>query len=501
MAHWIEDTLEEHPWTWMALFLGALAMTSVGVALRRPLWVDEVFAYYLARQPSMGDAIRAIGDGCDNLPPANVLLLRGLRAILGDSVLVMRIPEIAGFCLMGACLFAFLRRRLPALYAAIATLIACNAALPFATEARPYACVLGCAALALVCWQAAAEGRGRHLALLGLTLSLALGIMLHYYTICLLGPLLVGEFFRWLDSRKVDWRVIGALAIAPLVLIPHMALIRASKMTMHYWGQTGGTSLMDTYHVFFERSLWYAGIAALAAGLLFAREEDRGPHPDSAGMRGPEMAVCGFLALLPAILWAVSRFTTLPAFPRYAISAVIGVGVVTATSLFRISPRNPTIAAAVLIAMAGFLAKQTASYLLHPEFKLSEGTQAMRGSLAQIPPDPSPIVVEEDHDFLELGFSATPEVRSRLVFLVDANLSLKYTGTDAPHPQISPWRNRLPFAIRENDEFLTFHPHFFLVHNPQRGWLLWHLARSGYRVTPADDRKPPILFEVELGRP
>ena len=43
MARRLEGTLEDHPAAWLAIFLATLAITSVGVALRRPLWIDEIF--------------------------------------------------------------------------------------------------------------------------------------------------------------------------------------------------------------------------------------------------------------------------------------------------------------------------------------------------------------------------------------------------------------------------------------------------------------------------
>ena len=116
--------------------------------------------------------------------------------VVKPEALALRLPATLGYCAMVLCLMAFCRRRLPAVYAFVAALFACDALLFNSTEGRGYGIVLGCAAGALLCWQMAAEGRRRALTVTLLAFCLALMTALHYYAIFFPVPLAVAEIVR-----------------------------------------------------------------------------------------------------------------------------------------------------------------------------------------------------------------------------------------------------------------------------------------------------------------
>ena len=191
ISEWLEDKSSAYAWRWAGAFIAIVFLVSLVRASRAKMWIDELYTYYSSHQPSAAGVVNAIREGCDGAPPAYALIVRALRPVLGGGVIDLRVPAVLGFCLMCICVFAFVYRRIPALYAGVAMLFACDSALYFATEGRAYGLVLGLVALSLVCWQMAAEGRHRVAALSTFVVCMWVATALHYYSILLLMPLFV----------------------------------------------------------------------------------------------------------------------------------------------------------------------------------------------------------------------------------------------------------------------------------------------------------------------
>ena len=121
------------------------------------------------------------------------MMVKTIMPVIGNEAAAVRLPSSLGYCGMILCLLAFCRQRLSAVYAWNAALLACNACLEYSTEGRGYGVVLGCAACALLCWQAAVDGRRRMLAVPLLALCVALMTAMHYYSIFFLVPLCLAE--------------------------------------------------------------------------------------------------------------------------------------------------------------------------------------------------------------------------------------------------------------------------------------------------------------------
>src|SRR5262249_57532313 len=107
----------------------------------------------------LGVAVGAGGDGLRAL--GYVLTGAGVRA-LGEQRVVIRLPAILGFWLLGLGLFRFVACRTSPIFGALAFLFALAApAHQYAIQARPYGLMVGFSALALAGWQAAGEPGGR----------------------------------------------------------------------------------------------------------------------------------------------------------------------------------------------------------------------------------------------------------------------------------------------------------------------------------------------------
>src|SRR5207237_1162969 len=113
---------------------------------------------------------------------------------------------ILGFWLMTVCIFRFVSRRCPPIYAAAAMIFPLiTSAFYYACEARPYALVMGFTALALVCWQQILENERRTISLFGLWFSLSACICLHYYAILIWIPFGLAELARLRSRKRPDW--------------------------------------------------------------------------------------------------------------------------------------------------------------------------------------------------------------------------------------------------------------------------------------------------------
>ena len=166
----------------MVFSITYLAIASA-LAWHKLLWNDELFTLYIARLPTYTDIWSLLASGVEQLPPTFHILARLSLKLFGVNHWALRLPEILGVGVMSLCLFVVVSRRSSAAYGLVAMVLPLvTHALYYATEARPYGLVLGCAALSLLCcsrWPTivAASCPG------GLSAALAAALASHYYAV------------------------------------------------------------------------------------------------------------------------------------------------------------------------------------------------------------------------------------------------------------------------------------------------------------------------------
>jgi len=125
---------------------------TLGLAHVKPLWNDELFTYYIARRPGMRGVWDALLTGAEQLPPLFYAITKASAGIFGYTHTGLRLPEILGFWLMSASLYAIARRFASAPYAILAAVFPLiTGAFDYAYEARTYGLVLGFCGVALWC--------------------------------------------------------------------------------------------------------------------------------------------------------------------------------------------------------------------------------------------------------------------------------------------------------------------------------------------------------------
>ena len=147
----------------VALVGAAVAYGAVVVWLagRRQLGNDELFSLYFSRLPGLDDLWRELATGVEQTPPLFYVVTRASLGLLGDNVVALRFPELAGVLLAASCTLVAVTRRATIAHGALAAVLLLGTQATFyAHEARPYGIVLGLVALCYLLWQLRVDEEG-----------------------------------------------------------------------------------------------------------------------------------------------------------------------------------------------------------------------------------------------------------------------------------------------------------------------------------------------------
>jgi hypothetical protein len=398
------------------------AMFACLTAARRPLWYDELVTCHLAALPDLKTFWSALEDGTDLNPPLHHLAVRAAVSLLGPGPLAVRVPSIVGFGIMVVCLYQFASRRVGRWAAWVAMLWPFTTrAYWYAFEARPYGLVLGFSALALWCWQAAAAGSGRPLVLLGLTVSLAAAISTHFYAVLVFLALALGELARSLAARRWNPAIWAAFALgaAPLALF-RSVITTARSRSDGFWSEPSSTKCFDFYSWLISSEAIFPLIVfgLIAIGLVRLARPDS--PSDGERHRSPEsmplheyVAITAF-SLIPILTQVMAKTVTNAFTERYALPAIIGLSLITATLVdWRARGR----AAALLPALVLFCWVPFVEVLVYRRVAVErDAYPLLRRELEHEPSAGLPILVADARDYLQLNYQAPEPLASRLIF-------------------------------------------------------------------------------------
>jgi uncharacterized membrane protein len=139
----------------LILLVAYAAVRSVFCAASEPFWFDELCTVGLARQPSLSAIWSALQHAADSHPPTYYFFLRFADRLVPNSHVAFRLPSIIGFCCIVLCVFVFVRKHSGAYCALLASALILMSVLydTYAVEARGYALMSGCIAIAVVSYQ------------------------------------------------------------------------------------------------------------------------------------------------------------------------------------------------------------------------------------------------------------------------------------------------------------------------------------------------------------
>jgi hypothetical protein len=499
------EALDRRGARWMLLGLVSLAYLAGAavLAMRRPLWNDELFTLLIADSPTLSDVWAALATGADQVPPPFQIVTRASLALFGINGFGVRVPEILGFWLMGICLYRFVARRIGGIYGIVTmSFPLVTTAYDYAHEGRAYALVLGFGALALLCWQVAEDESRRRTALVGLAASMAAAVCSHYYAVLLTIPLAIAEGARWLSRKR--WRlgvpVSLAVGLTPLGLF--LPLIAAARSySVHFWA-TPSLSLVPIFYYWMlvgaSPVLW--GILALAAIYSLPQIAALDP-PASApdgGLEPTELAAASAFAALPLAAVLVGLAFTGVFTLRYALPAIIGVAILAGAGMHHsFAGRRGAGVALIALFLGWFLALEARALNAAAETagKDIECVRMLASAERSLP-----IAVADPHLFLKLTYQLPAELRSRIVYLADPGVALRRLGYDTVDRglvDLAPWFGAHVEPFRP---FIETTPRFLLLEGGSMGWNLAELLTTKGRFQLIDRTADTLLFVIDTGR-
>jgi len=480
--------VEKYYWAVGSILIGVVFVYFLYKDLRLHLWADEIATLYTAKLGSVSEIIRATLH--DDVAPPLYYIICHLLLSIAPASLAIRLPATIGFCAMSAGLLGFLRHRLPALYAFVAVLLAYQLAFDYGTEGRAYGLILGIAALSLVCWRTAADGRNRVLSLSLLALFSGTMVPLHYFAIFFSGCLLLGELVRWRKSGRFDFAVwLAMLAPIGLVLALHYPfIVAAQRYSAHFWGKA---------HIGFMNHLYAAPAAALLVALLATAFLPAARTSRAfVAMPAHELAAIAAIALAPIVLIVLFKVSAQPFVLRYVLWSVTGISILTAILLNFFGRGSPLLAIVVLMGLAGSVgAGEARSMARIAELRVAQPDKV---ALSKLPPGDEPIFVTSPVEFEELSYYSPPELRSRLIYPDCPKLDLKYLGENAAAMGVEGLARISPLKIEPCEAVLSNRKAFKLVVNDGFDDLVSVLSSQGRTVVPEDGSK--IVFDVAAAK-
>ncbi len=482
------------------------------LAVRKLMWNDELYTYYIARLPTMADVWAALMAGGEQNPPFFYVLTRASFAVFGVNNFALRLPEMFGFWLMSACLFFFVARRTSSFYALAAAIFPLvTDAYYYAHEARPYGLVLGFGALALLCWQSTTVNRFRPLSTVCLGLSLAAALSSHYYGILIIFPLAAGEMVRTLTRRRVDAPVWAAFGLAVTPLVWHLPLISQAKAySGAFWAPPRWIYIPDFYsHLLTPAVLPLAAMLFLVAihAMLI---DDNARAPNQASPFSPPVheiaAACGFI-LIPFVCVILAKVATGAFTDRYAMPAVIGFGVLVAFIAAKIFDNRALMAMALVFCFGGWFLLIEVRGLIDPASKYMNPTAvsaSLQNSFKLLRAESEQnllIVIADPHTLVVFSHYAPPEITSRMIYLADPAIALKSLGSNSVErgmvDLVKPW---FGMNVTEYKSFIAAHPRFLLYGNfgglSFLNWILPDLQANDMRVEFRGRNGDNLLFLI-----
>jgi len=395
----------------------------------KPFWYDEILTILEARQPTLTAALQAARDA-DWMPPLSRVAFYVTDKLVGDGEVAFRLSPMIGFWVFCLCLFAFVQRRASISFAFMAML------LPFATvfsaysfEARSYALVLGFGGIALLGWQAAAEGRRRPIALTALAIGIAGALLNHYWAVLIYLPLAGAEAWRNYREGKIDWPVWITFAVSGIPLVISLLLIlRVVANNSHPWSWARPRDYLLFYRNFWPVIGFIIPVLLLVGAWLFLgghQEKPAGLQPST--VHDYEWLAAGLFFLTPMV--AITGALMVPPHiyvDRYLALSTTGFALLATFAAARWAERRAAIGVlCALAALAPFLFHFTQIHNRprNPFLK----SRLLRDTLAS---QDGPVVISNYISFVELWYYAPDEVKPRLLCLDDEKSAVKYRHMD-----------------------------------------------------------------------
>jgi 4-amino-4-deoxy-L-arabinose transferase-like glycosyltransferase len=494
----------------VAFLLLSFYFLATAICSMHQLWHDELYTYYIAKSASFQNFWKYLH--LDLNPPLGYLAVRLSLTLFGDNEYATRLPSILAFLLGSWCLFSFVSDRIRPAYGVLAVLVLW--ATPFfyyATEARPYALVIGFFGLTLLAWKRAIGPGRTPLALLLLGIAVTAMMMSHVFALFYIAPFCLAEVVRTYQSRRLDWPVWAALLIPAALLLGYIPLVSRFEATEFPPIFQASPRKLVTFFFYTLHPGISAIVCACITGIVVASALSRtgdirtGMNRSLSRLSAIEIAFVIGLFSIPAIVITVLMRSHGAFFPRYGAPTVLGYGMLAAYIVARSTKASRIAAASACIVLYFYLnvinVVQAGEDVLNARH---HGALAQSTQLQSIRPD-LPLVAASGLTFFEMDRYAAPPVIARLYYLTSRDLAERYA-----HATIfeSFLQLKKEFPIRSHVEpyelFTKEHKEFLVLgtKNYPEDWLISRLEDVRAQLTLVADVAGPYkdheLYYVKL---
>jgi len=338
------------PWLerWLPLIFGGLALLVYGLWYWNPIYRHDEYLVAVSRtQLPWNELLRVITTADPGAGPL-YLLMKPWTAISSDPAWT-RIPSVVAMAIATGTLVAFAKRSIDTRTAVFAGLLMLT--LPvmsrWAQDNRMYAPATACVVLAVACWWTWITGRSTRWAVGYGAAVIGVGLF-HLYALTVMPALVLGALWAPGPRRSNLLRTIAPLAIAAIVLLPHLYL-NAAHPTGSPTNPPASLESLESIVTDDAGPILFGLVALLALiGSVWAwRSRDR---------RAIVALGLGWV-LCPLVLFVLARaILGMPTLsPRYDLFAIPGLCLLAACGLSAVdSSSRPAaiVAALVLVAVA-----------------------------------------------------------------------------------------------------------------------------------------------------
>ncbi len=462
-------------------------------ASRKLFSYDELLTFHVSSLQPFSLFWSALKAGVDGMPLGYYLLVRVARILPGDPHVTLRLPSILGYLMTLLGVYWFVRKRLPA-FAGLAAvfLITLSPFRGYALEARSYSLLVGFLAISAVLWQRIGEKRFMT-PLFALFLTLA--VSFHHLAVVVISAFGAAELTWTLLSRRIRWGVWAACVLAtfPFFMSLPILLHYRDIFGKNFWSRPSWAAVIWTYGSYLDLGLdstlalvliAFFGIVVGESLLRMCRTPGGEGSLDERDFGSPEIILVGGFLYFPAILVVLTKFLHSGYTPRYGWPAILGLvlGSVYLVRSIWLKSSSTYLLVALLIAFAYQGGRDVRS--LHEAG--SSRVDKRWTSLAELShSEPNiPVVIGSPFAYLEAAEYSPPELRGRLVEVVDADNATRLVGADTPDKTNRLLAQFIPLQVEDLAAFQVAHQKFILRSaNGAYDWFTQYLVERRYHLS------------------
>lgn len=493
-------TNQRIPYLVAILITVATAFGAGMVALRLPLWFDEISTVRVAEAPSIAGIWKASIEGFDFTPPLGFVAVQISQSMFGKSELSARLPFLMAGLLCMIVLFSIQATKKDPWAGVWAMIFFVNSyAGTYFYEARAYSFVLLGTVLAWYFWDSVEDkGSWRYLRYPLLSLSLSFALLSHMWAIIVPICFLAAIFLEWYRSKSVNFWEVLAIGLSYWPVVLYLPIIKASK-SVNFSNPIYRASLAGTIEELVGK-LALLCMLLLIAWLSFEALAPRAGERklEVPATRDRQNGLLVALVAVPFVIYLVTSITGAAHMVRYSLPFTVGISVLIARKFSPIFQRGSRGAQAFLVLLAfAFTEQKPLNYGLDLMMNSSGQESAAAESYTDfLRKQSGPIVFAGGIAFLQSVYYADDALRSRMFFVAEPDLAVKHTGTnglDRPMLVGQDYYKIRENLIRWNDLESMKNPFWVVtaIDHPMQ-WLDREMAARGFRF------EVPYQFQKNL---